>query len=137
MARDEGLVNGMRHGPKVHPVVLRYTETKREQRKAFLQLMKDKNNYPLFSWCLGALVVNLLWVIGLWKSCTVSVPDFAVHLYRKVPHSTAKRVKKFGPESLADYRKVMATMMIRKLDEVPKKRFCQNAPQNPAFKKVR
>jgi len=52
-------------------------------------------------------------------------------MYRKVPHSTAKRVKKFGPESLADYRKVMAAMLIRKLDEVPKKGFCQNAPQNP------
>jgi hypothetical protein len=44
-------------------------------------------------------------------------------MYRKVPQSTAKRVKKFGPESVADYRKVTATMMIRKVDEVPKKTF--------------
>jgi len=58
-------------------------------------------------------------------------------VYRKVPHSTAKRVKKNGPESVADYRKVMAAMLIQKADVVPKKRFCQNAPQNPAFKKVR
>jgi len=57
-------------------------------------------------------------------------------MYRKVPHSTAKRVKKNGSESVADYRKVMAALMIRKVDEVPKKRFCQNVPQNPAFKKV-
>ena len=54
-----------------------------------------------------------------------------------VPQSTAKRVKKFGPESIVDYRKVMAAMLIQKADVVPKKRFCQNAPQNPAFKKVR
>jgi len=58
-------------------------------------------------------------------------------MYRKVPQSTVKRVKKFGPESAADRHKVMAIMMIRKLDEVAKKRFCQNVPQNPAFKKVR
>jgi hypothetical protein len=69
--------------------------------------------------------------MGLWKACTASVPHFAVQVYRKVPHSTAKRVKRNAPESLADYRKVMAAMMIRKLDEVQKKRFRQNAPQNP------
>jgi hypothetical protein len=127
--------------------------------------MKYKNNSPLFSWCLcvrpwrsasgrdvakgadsakgrdlapgRALVVNLLWVMGLWKRCTVSVPDFAVQMYRKVPQSTAKRVKKFGPESVADCRKVIATMMIRKVDEAAKKRFAGNAPQNPAFEIVR
>jgi hypothetical protein len=44
-------------------------------------------------------------------------------MYRKVPQSTAKRVKKNGPESTADYRKVMAAMLIQKVDEVPKKTF--------------
>jgi hypothetical protein len=83
------------------------------------------------------MVVNVPPVIWLRKACTASVPDFAVHLYRKVPQSTAKRVKKNGLESVADCRKVMAIMMIRKLDEVPKKRFARNAPQNPAFEKVR
>jgi len=58
-------------------------------------------------------------------------------MYRKVPHNAAKRVKKNGPESVANCRKVMATMMIRKVDEVLKKRFVRNAPQNPAFEKVR
>jgi hypothetical protein len=76
-------------------------------------------------------------VIGLWKVCAASVPDFAVQMYRKVPHSTAKRVKKNGMESVADCRKVMAKRMIREVDEVPKKRFSQNVPQNPAFEKVR
>jgi len=52
-------------------------------------------------------------------------------MYRKVPQSTAKRVKKFGPESIVDYRKVMANTMIREVDEAPKKPFSQNAPQNP------
>jgi hypothetical protein len=84
-----------------------------------------------------AFVVNILSVMGLWKRCTASVPDFAVQLYRKVPHSTAKRVKKFRPESVVDYRKVITFKMIRRVDEAPKKRFCQNAPQNPAFEKVR
>ena len=88
-------------------------------------------------WCLCALVVKVLSVLRLWKRCTVSVPDYAVQMYRKVPQSTAKRVKKFGPESVADCRKVIATMMIRKVDEAAKKRFAGNAPQNPAFEIVR
>jgi hypothetical protein len=98
--------------------------------------IRGQNYFSWFSWCLGVVVVKPQTVMVLWKSCTVSVPDFAVQVYRKVPHSTVKRVKKNGPESAADYRKVMANMMIREVDEVPKKRFCQNAPQNPAFKKA-
>jgi hypothetical protein len=125
--------------------------------------MKNKNNYSLFSWCpplatspplarsrlaadrlsaeprpwagLCVVVVNLLSVMGLWKACTASVPDFTVHLYRKVPQSTAKRVKKFGPKSVADYRKVMATMMIRKLDEVAKKRFARKCTAKSGIQK--
>jgi hypothetical protein len=58
-------------------------------------------------------------------------------MYRKVPQNTVKRVKKIGPESVADCRKVNATMMIREVDEAAKKRFVRNAPQNPAFEKVR
>jgi hypothetical protein len=76
-----------------------------------------------FSWCLGGLVVNLLWLMGLWKACTASVPDFTVQMYRKVPQSTVKRVKKFGPESVADRHKVMANITIREVDEAAKKRF--------------
>jgi hypothetical protein len=128
--------------------------------KGVLELMKYKNNYPLFSWrlCVSpfgglhprdsrlksqvssnaseprppqglklwlplCLVVNILSVLRLWKTCTASVPDFAVQMYRKVPHSTAKRVKRFGPELVVEYRKVMATMMIRKVHEVPEKMF--------------
>jgi len=72
-------------------------------------------------WCLCALVVKVLSVLRLWKRCTTSVPDFAVQMYRKVPQSTAKCVKKNGPELVADYRKVMATMLIQKVDEVPEK----------------
>ena len=36
---------------------------------------------------------------------------------------TAKRVKKNGPESAADYRKVMANITLREVDEVPGKMF--------------
>jgi len=86
---------------------------------------------------LCAVVVNILSAIGLWKRCTASVPDFAVQMYRKVPQSTAKRVKKNGLELLADCHKVMANITIREVDEVAKKRFARNAPQNPAFRKVR
>jgi hypothetical protein len=97
--------------------------------------MQYENKYSLFSWCLRVFVVKFQSVIGLWKGCAASVPYFTVHyavqMYRKVPQSTAKRVKKFGPESIVDYRKVMANTMIREVDEAPKKPFSQNAPQNP------
>jgi hypothetical protein len=96
--------------------------------------MKYKNNYPLFSWRFRAVVVNLLSIIGLGKARTVSVPDFAVQMYRKVPQSTAKRVKKFGPESVADCHKVMATMMIREVDEVPKKRVSRKCTAKSAYR---
>jgi len=75
----------------------------------------------------GVVVGKLLSIIGLRKVCAAGVPDFAVHyavqLYRKVPHSTAKRVKKNGPESAADYRKVMANITIPEVDEAPGKMF--------------
>jgi hypothetical protein len=89
---------------------------------------------PLAGLCV--MVVNVPPGMGLWKGCTASVPDFAVQMYRKVPQSTAKRVKKIRSESVADCRKVITIMMIQKVDEVPKKRFVRNAPQNPAFKKA-
>ena len=95
--------------------------------KGVLEFMNYENKYSLFSWCLGVLVVKVLSVMRLWNRCAASVPDFAVHyavqMYRKVPQSTAKRVKRFGPESVVVYRKVMANITIRKVDEVPKKRF--------------
>jgi hypothetical protein len=74
-------------------------------------------------------------VMGLWKRCTVSVPDFTVQMYRKVPHSTVKRVKKNGPESVADCRKVMAITMIRKVDEVQEKTFLPKCTAKSGIRK--
>jgi hypothetical protein len=74
-------------------------------------------------------------VMGLWKACTVSVPDFAVQMYRKVPQSTAKRVKRFGLELVADCRKVMANIMIREVDEVTKKTFCPKCTAKSGIRK--
>jgi hypothetical protein len=39
-------------------------------------------------------------------------------MYRKVPQNAANRVKKNGPESAADYRKVTTNITIREADEV-------------------
>jgi hypothetical protein len=56
-------------------------------------------------------------------------------MYRKVPQSTAKRVKKFGPELLADRRKVMANLMMREVNEVAKKRFARKCTAKSGIQK--
>jgi len=56
-------------------------------------------------------------------------------MYRKVPQSTVKRVKKNGPELVVDYRKVMANMMIREVDEAAKKPFFRKCTAKSGIQK--